>query len=929
MKRLVEPKVYGVEITRLHKIFRSQWYLSSYPDIAVTNLTPFEHFIEFGLAAGRSPNILFHNDLYRANTSVPSEVPAIIHYLNQSSTTSVDPYPLFSTTWYLDQVGTLPHGLTPLEHYFEHGWKDGIDPHPLFSNAWYMKDQKLSELNGITPLEHYLTIGWRNGVAPCSLFLPNTYLNLNQDIADSVEPLTHYVAYGGIGQDNRQASPFIDNKLYLAQCRDDSFLKRFGHIAHYLHFGSASELRPSDELLANAIARHLSSRQQKVARDYPGRSASTYFPEESAFPRRASALKVPQSTTPVVSIVIPTFNHSEDVVLCLETIAAAGETTPFEVILVDDASSPEHAAIFRSISGIKLCRLETNKGFSGATTAGVALGQGEYLLLLNNDTEVLPGFLDALVARAESDTEIGVVGSMIIRPDQFLQEAGCVVFADGSARQLGAGQNPCDWKYRTAREVDYCSGASLLIRRSVWDKIGGFDERFSPAYYEDVDIAFEARRLGFKVLYEPRSVLFHNEGTTHGKAFTGVKRFQLRNQDLFVSKWRNELGSARPTGENWSPIDELKYRDRRKDRGVLIIDHRLPNPTEDAGSVRMIRLIEILASLGYVVHLHPIDGKRTQPATSRFEQLGAEVIGVPLQDAQLRNVFSALADSLDLVIVSRPEVVSQVSNLLSDCLPMVPMAFDMVDAHRKFAEAKLTGDEKDLNEAERLRRVERMAARVADVVITVSDADDERISEIADIKLKTVRIPTIHIPADTGPDFAARNGILFVGGYEHPPNVDAARYFIKDILPLIEAEIGPVHVTLAGSKPTDEILQLRSSRISVPGWLESLTGLYHEARVVVAPLRFGAGVKGKIGEALTFGVPTVTTPIGIDGMPLVAGHDILVGASPAEFASQVLKLYQDPALWKSIRNSGINTIDQEFGASFARKQVAALFAVLK
>jgi len=146
---------------------------------------------------------------------------------------------------------------------------------------------------------------------------------------------------------------------------------------------------------------------------------------------------------------------------------------------------------------------------------------------------------------------------------------------------------------------------------------------------------------------------------------------------------------------------------------------------------------------------------------------------------------------------------------------------------------------------------------------------------------------------------------------------------------LIEAEIGPVHVTLAGSKPTKEILQLRSARISVPGWLESLTGLYHEARVVVAPLRFGAGVKGKIGEALSFGVPTVTTPIGIDGMPLVADHDILVGASPAEFASQVLKLYQDPALWKSIRNNGINTIDQEFGSSFARNQVAALFAMLK
>jgi len=181
-----------------------------------------------------------------------------------------------------------------------------------------------------------------------------------------------------------------------------------------------------------------------------------------------------------------------------------------------------------------LITLQHNSGFVHAVNAGIAAARGEFIVLLNNDTVVTPGWLDALVDRAKSDRRVGVVGAKLVYPDGRLQEAGGIVWRDGSAWNYGRYNDPDDPAYTLLADVDYCSGACLLVRADILNTLGGLDTRYVPAYYEDADLAFATRELGFRVVYEPKAVVCHIEGATSGRDIrTGAKRYQEVNQEDF------------------------------------------------------------------------------------------------------------------------------------------------------------------------------------------------------------------------------------------------------------------------------------------------------------------------------------------------------------------------------------------------------------
>ena len=169
--------------------------------------------------------------------------------------------------------------------------------------------------------------------------------------------------------------------------------------------------------------------------------------------------------------------------------------------------------------------------------------------------------------------------------------------------------------------------------------------------------------------------------------------------------------------------------------------------------------------------------------------------------------------------------------------------------------------------------------------------------------------PSLSLPAEP----EGRSGLLFVGGYEHEPNVDAVQWFCAEVLPLIEATTGPLPVTLAGSRPTEVVRKLASASISIPGWVEDLSPLYERARVVIAPLRWGAGVKGKVGEAMAYGVPVVTTTIGAEGIAVRSGFDIEVANTPRAFADAVLGLLTNNQRWSAQSAAGQTTIEEIMG----------------
>ena len=248
------------------------------------------------------------------------------------------------------------------------------------------------------------------------------------------------------------------------------------------------------------------------------------------------------AANPLVTIVVPVHNNWDLTYSCLYSVLLNTHGISYEVIVADDASGDETKNITGHIGGIKVVRNEENLGFLRTCNRASREARGEYLLFLNNDTNVQHGWLKGLLDLFENDDSVGVAGSKLVYPDGRLQDAGGIVWNDGNCWIYGRWDDPQKAKYNEAKEMDYVSGACILVRRQLWEEIEGFDERYSPAYYEDADLALEARRRGFKVMYGPGSVVVHFEGVTCGRDVKkGTKRYQEINREKFFAKWQEVL----------------------------------------------------------------------------------------------------------------------------------------------------------------------------------------------------------------------------------------------------------------------------------------------------------------------------------------------------------------------------------------------------
>lgn len=642
----------------------------------------------------------------------------------------------------------------------------------------------------------------------------------------------------------------------------------------------------------------------------------------------AARLRAPRTFSlpeaPRVSIVIPIHGKWAFTRDCLTALHATESDIPFEIIVVDDASPDSSRRRLSRISGIRVVPLDKNQGYVGASNAGIAVARGEFVVFLNNDTRVTPQWLGPLVSRLE-DPSIGLVGAKLIYPDGSLQDAGGIVFADGNAWNYGKHCLASAHDYEYARDADYVSGACTVVRKVTLDALGGgLDPLFAPAYYDDVDLAFGVRSLGMRVVYEPRSVVIHDEGISHGiDETTGVKRYQLINRDKFVAKWGKELESQPPRDPLLVP---WAARRRNGERVVVVIDDALPTPDVDAGSVRRFASLVELRQLGYHVILSVNATARPEPYLQSLQTLGIEVLG-PLDDPIA--VFSALSDHVAAIIVARAPVAVARVFALKGALPGVPIIFDTVDLHflREDRARSLRGDVSGTEGVDFLRRIETAVMRASDLTLVVSEVERELLADL--VPECPVRIlSTVHSLPPEPAGIAGREGIVFVGSFAHPPNIDAVEWYLDEVHPLVRNALGPYPVRIIGKGVPERLLQHADPDVIFEGWVADLTAVYDSALVAIAPLRYGAGVKGKIGEALSHGVPMVMTPVGSEGMHLVNAETAMIGSDAQEFAEHIVRLVQDHELWQRLSASGRVHVDEMFGtAKFRRDLVEALEAV--
>lgn len=250
------------------------------------------------------------------------------------------------------------------------------------------------------------------------------------------------------------------------------------------------------------------------------------------------------TSAPVVSVIIPAYNHLALTLACLQSLSENPQLTPFEVIVVDDKSSDETAAVLSGCAALHYLSNNANSGFIRTCNKGAAHAKGKYLFFLNNDTEVQQHWLDPLVAVLDQQADAGIAGSKLVYPSGHLQEAGTSLRADGSVDMIGLNGNPYEEKYCRVREVDHCSGAAILIRADLFRQVGGFDECYAPAYFEDCDLSLKIRQAGFRVLFQPESVVVHHLSVTT-ENLPGGKLAQIeRNKYLYLKRWGKTLQEA-------------------------------------------------------------------------------------------------------------------------------------------------------------------------------------------------------------------------------------------------------------------------------------------------------------------------------------------------------------------------------------------------
>lgn len=620
--------------------------------------------------------------------------------------------------------------------------------------------------------------------------------------------------------------------------------------------------------------------------------------------REKGKINFPYAENPKVSIIIPVYNQVHYTYACLVSILENTGEFDYEIIIADDVSTDATKEIDKFVTGLVIARNESNQGFLRNCNNAAKKARGEYIFFLNNDTTVQKDWLPPLIRLLESDKSIGMVGSKLIYPDGRLQEAGGIIWSDGSGWNYGRCDDPNKPEYNYVRDVDYISGAAIMLSRKLWEDIGGFDERYAPAYCEDSDLAFEVRKRGLRVVYQPLSVVTHFEGVSNGTDVngTGLKRYQVENNKKLQEKWSEEFKNQY---DNVGVPNAFRARERSRGKKVILfVDHYVPTFDKDAGSKTTFQYIKMFIERGYVVKFLPDNFAKSEPYTSILEQMGVEV----LYGNEMRtNIFEWIENNqanIDIAYLNRPHIATKYIDFIKEKTDIKVIYYGH-DLHflRERREYELTGDVERKNASAYWKSMELDLMRKARISYYPSNVEVDYIHTF-DKKINAKAITAYVFEKfgniDYNPDI--REGVLFVGGFSHPPNADALKYFLDNMWDEIYAQIkAPFYIV--GSNATDEIKALHNEAkgIIFKGFVseEELKELYEKVRLVVVPLRYGAGVKGKVIEALYYNDPVITTSVGAEGIDN-SYNQMLVADEPGDFVEKCVNLYNDKEALKAM-----------------------------
>jgi O-antigen biosynthesis protein len=900
--------------------------------------TPCEDYVRRSGVSGWSPHWLFDEArfqrLYPRVTDAVAKrnlVSGYMHFMRSRTPAEYSPHLLFNAAHYAKQAELAP-GIHPFRHFLSVGQFKGLSPHPLFDPDYYCRFDGIADPIGrekhyTSPLHHFIMRGNQDGRVPTPDFDAEFYLDRNPDVREAMQAghyssaFVHFLEEGQ--REGRQPNPFFDEHDYIwynPGIRDEAKALGFNSaFEHFLAIGARQGLRA-----------HRPAFSVKV----PDVHAKGIFEQRSRIVSQLllrDGLAMPAAEQPHVSFVVPVHNNLMFTIALLGQLEREGRAAPhipLEVIVVDNGSTDRTTELETVVAGVRVIRSKEPLGYTVACNVGAAAARGDILVFVNNDIELTPGLLPRIV-RSLENPEVGISGARIVNAGGRLQEAGSLLWQDGSANGYGRGEDPTDAAFLVPRDVDYVSGCFLCIRRELFQTVGGFDERFSPGYYEDTDLCLAVRAHGLRVLYDPSLVIFHYEYASYGKGRppATLEALMERKRKLFVAKHRELLKSQPARGDLPLPL-AVFHPTRHAPRRVLLIEDRLPGETLGSGFTRTFDVLGAMTRAGMAVSLWALHERVvvevpswTRGACSILPQIdGPQSVSELLRD---------YGDDFDLVWVCRSHNYCSLRTDLARWRQArtnrrLVVDTEAVAALRTASLFARSGNPMDEAVLLDVVREELPNLASADTVVAVNDLDAEWLSRAFSVEPVLLGHRFTMSAGDAG--FAERSGLLFVGSImgTDTPNHDSLVWFIKAILPEVVVRIPDIRFTVIGHGSRDllSIGTPLSDQIDWRGEVAQLRDAFGSARVFVAPTRFAGGLPHKVENAAAHGLPVVTSPLLAE--QLRRRPDDPFPFHPSDWSSRafaecVVQLYTDDALWQRYRQFGLQHVaeasdPQEFDA---------------
>lgn len=950
-------------------VFDAAWYRLQYPELVAfieegNDRAVLELYLEDGQALGHAPNVFFDETWHRlAYPGVSAAVQggvfaSAFDAYCRGGNKDRSAHWLFDERYYRTrypdltdealQAGGLANGY---DHFLRHGCKEGRVGHPMFMGSVYLDQFDQADADGIgkgNPFAHYLGRLDRRAkeVRTTIYFDPDWYRGrypLVQAAIDSGgwrSALEHYLC---------NETPVAFDPLPVFS--EAHYLERYPELAgaigrsgfrngynHFLRFG-ARELRSphetfdltwygEQERVRNDIEQRKApdafthwltiGRPEGLLRSAPIEQTITVVQARALSRTRAAAL-VPMfgrspldfscNGEPDVSVVVV---PSADLTVTLNSLASLRGNFPgaIELILVDAGGQEALRYLGRYLVGATIVRFELDGGPLRSRNAALPFARAESVLFLGAEVTLSFGALDGALRRIAADPRIAALGGMVLRPDGTIQEAGGIVWRDGSLGRYLQDDSPLAPEANFLRDVDFCSASFLLVRRSALEALEGFDDAFDSPWCADADACLRLRGLGHKVLYDPRIQIIDTAMAAESAASIGQGRLRLRDRHADYLAERPEPDGRAVNYARSSGRDGLGSSVGR----ILFIEDMIPLRLYGSGFVRSNDLIATMAGLGYAVTVYPMIGNRAELA-GVYADMPASV--EVMHDRMLDDLTDFLRLRLtyyDTIWIARTHNLDRVRSTIESMWPdkasrpRIVLDTEAIASLRLASQARLTGEN---TESEAAMRQEFANADCCDHIVAVSQAEADRLRGIGLTRVSVVG--HMRQVRATPRAFENRRGLLFVGAMHKSdsPNYESLAWFAEAVLPLIDRTLGwETRLTIAGYIGADvNTDRLRANpRITLLGAVGDTTALYDRHRIFVAPTRVAAGVPYKVHEAASVGLPVVTTSLLRDQLGWTDGVEILSvdGDDAAGMAAAIIRLYRDAALWQSLRDAALD-----------------------